>query len=424
VLGWAAVLLVGALPAAGTTGPDVTVLDLVDVANHGEVDGIRAYSVGTNSCNVGSVPVNWCNNGGGCGAGTTDEDHPVIAGGLYRLKNGRFEQLGMSWLKHGFLSLNDQDDDCALNCMQPPLGGDQLGVGCTDIYTAGLNGSRPLGMRSEVDAATGEFPYPYTNVSFPQVIDQRIQVAEADIDPALNPGALYWLEGQYVAPDDAVAENGLNNAAYNQVTVSGANFNLNLTGGTVTQKSALYAWQAADAAVEIANADVSGSVPLERFEAARKVTGAGEGATRHYEIAIRNLNSDRSARALTVIFPQVATISGAGFHDVDRHSGEFDPDSGLPYLTDDWTVTIDGDRVRWETDPFAATPNANALRWATAYSFWFDAEAPPAGATFRLELFKPGSPATVDIPFPGASSVLFSDGFESGDTGEWDQTVN
>ena len=116
-----------------STGPDVTVFNLQDTSNFGESNGIRGYAVGTTSCNIGDTPLNWCDNAGGCGAGTTPEDHPVIAQNMYRLKDGRFNQLGASWLKHGFLSLNQSAGGCgAGSCQGPPLGGNQLGVGCTD----------------------------------------------------------------------------------------------------------------------------------------------------------------------------------------------------------------------------------------------------------------------------------------------------
>jgi hypothetical protein len=118
-----------------------------------------------------------------------------------------------------------------------------------------------------------------------------------------------------------------------------------------------------------------------------------------------------------VQFPQAVVITNAGTHDIPHHSGE-------PYSTADWTTTVDADSVRWETEAFAVNENANALRWATMFSFWFDADAPPDDVLWRLELFKPGLPTTVDIPFPGAGGLLFEDDFETGDTGEWDQTVN
>jgi hypothetical protein len=61
---------------------------------------------------------------------------------------------------------------------------------------------------------TGAFPYPITVVGFSAAPDQRVKVLDSDLDPALHPGALYWAETQYVAADDAAANNGLNNASY------------------------------------------------------------------------------------------------------------------------------------------------------------------------------------------------------------------
>src|SRR5262245_9875310 len=101
-----ALLVAGsALAAHASVGPDVTVYQLTDISNYGAFNGVRGYAIGTTSCNVGSTPVNWCDNSGGC-SGLTSRQHPVIAQNLYRLKSGRFEQIGMSWLKHGFVSTN------------------------------------------------------------------------------------------------------------------------------------------------------------------------------------------------------------------------------------------------------------------------------------------------------------------------------
>ncbi|MEO7793162.1 MAG: hypothetical protein ABIV06_00200, partial [Thermoanaerobaculia bacterium] len=187
-----------------TVGPDVTIINLPDTMNWGVSGGIRAYSVGTTSCNIGDKPVAWCDAGTCLGGTLQSNDHPVIAQGLYRLKDGRFSQIGMSWLKHGWLSTNSNNTACAgITCIIPPGSGDQLGIGCNDTYGAGLNGGQGnpgtclggsncrLGMRSEVNPTTGDFPMPYTNTAHPSVIDQRIQVPETDVDPALNVGASY-----------------------------------------------------------------------------------------------------------------------------------------------------------------------------------------------------------------------------------------
>ncbi len=80
---------------AAAQGPDITTLKIGQEANdfhyYGQSGGIAAYSMGTTSCNPGTVPVEW-----------TNQDHPVIGQNIFRLKDGRFEQIGQSWLKHGF----------------------------------------------------------------------------------------------------------------------------------------------------------------------------------------------------------------------------------------------------------------------------------------------------------------------------------
>ena len=93
------------------------------------------------------------------------------------------------------------------------------------------------------------------------MVDQRVKVAESDVDPAQNAAALYWVEGQYVTADDAAAGNAFNNASYRKVTVSGSAFNLVFDGGTVRESSAIHAWQAADAGVEITRVDFRTGAP-------------------------------------------------------------------------------------------------------------------------------------------------------------------
>ncbi len=401
-------------PNLQSSGPDVTVIYLTDISNNGVANGIRGYSIGTTSCNIGDSPVNWCNSIGGCGGGMAQNEHPVIAQNLYRLKDGRFTQIGMSWLKHGFLSTNSTDNAClsGISCISPPQGGDELGIGCTDTYGAGLNGGRPLGMRSEVDATTASFPYPYTQVTATGV-DQWVQVDENDLDPAQNPGAFYFAEGQYVVDDDALAGNGLNNASYRRVLVTPGSYDLALTGATLRQQSALRAWQVADPSVEMTDADVhtTGS-PVERFEVARKVTDLG-GGNYHYEYAIHNLNSDRSAQRFAIQFANDSTVTDIGFKDIDHHSGE-------PYSNTDWTIHFDQATgvVSWETEDYATNHDANALRWGTLFNFWFDVDAPPNFIGDQvLTLFEPGMPCKVDVSFsPG---FIFRDDFETGDTCAW-----
>src|SRR3954467_3021457 len=98
-------------------------------------------------------------------------DHPVIAQNLFRLKNGPGGVIGMSWLKHGFFSTNQVSGACSgiggQTCRTPPAGSAQLGIGCTAAYSSSLNGSQPLGPRSQVNGTTGIFPFPPTSPNGP-----------------------------------------------------------------------------------------------------------------------------------------------------------------------------------------------------------------------------------------------------------------
>lgn len=374
-------------------GPDVIVWDLSGLEHWGGQQGKQAYSVGTVSCNIGDEPLLW--------VGSTNE-HPVIAQNMYRLKDGRFEQIGMSWLKWAFVSVNGSACGSCIN----PGTGSLLGVNCSDPYGAYLNGSQSrLGPRSVVNAFTGEFP---ANHAHPGsgVLSGRLQVLDSDLDPAGNPGALYFVEGQYVAPDDSDAGNLHNNATHRQIWVQGGyDITFSRPGGGQSQNvrmaPGIEAWAAVDSTVQLMTIDV----PDEgRLYLGWKPTHLG-GALWNYEFALFNMNSDRSVGSFEVAVPDGTQLSNIGFHDVDYHSGE-------PYTNTDWTSTTTSIAVRWATEPYAVNPDANALRWSTVYNFRFDAEVPPAQIReVTLGLFKPGTPAALTVDLLNPYGDMNCDGF-------------
>ena len=123
--------------------PDVIVGDIGATRRWGNSDGITAYSIATTSCNVGSCWLRFFNN---------TPEHPVIAQNMFRLKDGRLEQIGQSWLKHGFGA--ESGNVCSNACIPVPAF-DHLGVNCSDTYTAPLNGSQSgMGPKSEVNPST------------------------------------------------------------------------------------------------------------------------------------------------------------------------------------------------------------------------------------------------------------------------------
>ena len=404
VLLWVGVLSVPAIlaapggPCVFAPGPDVIVGDLIDVQKWGTVGGVTGYSLGTTSCNLGDEQLAWL---------AETNDHPVIAQNLYRVKDARIEQLGMSWVKHSFGAVAQN-----LCCVCQPSDPGYLGVGCSDPYNASLNGDQTgffgisgLGPRSEVNGFTGAFPFPYgTQGQGGDAIYKRLQVLNADLDPALNAGAVYFGEGHYVTPHDAAAGHGDNNASYRQIDVGsfeGGGWNLAFTGQTRRELPAVHAWREIDPAVQIVDVDVPGEG---RLVVGARCTDNGNG-TWHYEYAMQNISTHRSAGSFSVPMPGGVTTGGAGFHDVPYHSGE-------PYDGTDWSVTMDGGVFEWATEAFADNPNANALRWGTLYSFWFDADMPPVTVEAEIGLFRPGSPAsvTVNVCGPGVLGDLDGDG--------------
>ncbi|MFN0057613.1 MAG: hypothetical protein ACKVX7_04080 [Planctomycetota bacterium] len=384
--------LLSAQPAGTTTGRDIIVGDLQSVANWGASGSITAFSVGTTSCNIGTVAVPWV---------SSTNQHPVIGQNMYRHKDGVMEQIGQSWLKHGFFALAQTLCSGAGGCTGPS--GSDLDPGCSDPYTASRNGEQSnLGPRSQVNAATGVFPYPWSAPPYTGVIARRLQVNNDDLNPTLNPGALYYVTGHYISSADAADNNNDNNTSYRRINVNGTtSYTIALTGGQTTQrrKNPIEAWQAVNADVEIDNIDVPGDG---RLVVGTRVISLG-GGQYQYEYAIFNFNSDRSVGAFTVDVPAGTSFLSSAFHDVFSHSGE-------PYATTDWTITPGAANIVWATQTHAANPNANAVRWDTMYNFRFTTNQPPMDGNATIGLFKPGTPSTVNfttrVPQPGGPISL------------------
>ena len=357
----------------------------------GMENGIAAYSFSTTACNVGTRDELW---------EQLSSQHPVIAQNIYRILNGRFEQIGISWVKHGFSVINEQFctpggppcSSAALNLLAP---------NCSDTYSSFLNGNFGLGPRSEVNATTGVLVWPHTQPNGPgSLLDRgRIEVREVDLDPANNPGAIYILEGQYIAPRDASAGNGANNVSHRLVTFD-AQRRIIFSEATIVTEPAINAWAVADSSVLLSTIDLGSG---ERYVVGAKVTDNGDGTWR-YEYAEYNQNSDRAMGSFTIPVPNDVTIVNLDFHDIAYHSGEI-------YETGAWTTSRSFDSLTWRSVTFKTNPNANALRWGSVYNFRFDADQPPndvAVTSATIGFFKPGTPdsATTAVPAP---KVPFAD---------------
>jgi hypothetical protein len=376
----AAATLLGAASAGDcptATGPDIIAGEIAGAVSYAAQGDLTALAFGTTACNVGDAEI---------GMVASTNDHDLMAQALYRLRftggGTRFEQVGLSWVRHGFFALSGTL--CCSSCSATD--GTRLGIGCSDPFSASRNGAQAvLGPRWQVDAYTGAFPYPPASPPYSGTTARRLQVLLADLEPTGSTTTRYFGEAQYLTPDDSAAGNQHNNASYREVLVSGSgsSWTFALTGPTVRERAAIEAWGDVDPAVS----ELDVALPGEgRLVLALAVTDLG--GTWHYEYALYNMNSDDAVRSFSVPVPGGVTLTNVGFHDVEHRDG--DGIGGVSQDGTDWSVSVAGGAITWSTATFAEDPNGNALRWGTTYNFRFDADAPPQPADVDLGLFKSG----------------------------------
>jgi len=381
-----------AIPSDGGTaqaGPDVIVGAIPDIARYtpGTFNSVQyaSYAFGSTSCNIGTTQLQWQPN--------PSNLHPTIPQNMYRIKNGAMEQIGMSWVKHGFCAL--QQTLCG-SCAPAGSGCPTvLGVGCSDPYTASLNGTQSdLKSRGPINPSTGVFSGTYTDPTapsgLPTSLRERVMVARNDLDPAQNAGAIFVTECQYIHPDDASSGNDNNNASYRLATVGATwsttqGYPLTLTGATIQQQPAIFAWKVAHSDVTITPVDVAGDG---RFLVGSRAIDNGNGTWR-YEYAIQNLNSDRAGGSFSIPLPSGAVVTASSFKGPKYMNGE-------PYTNANWAITVTDGMITFQCEP-NTNVNANALRWSTLYNFRFTCDKAPASGNTTLGMWKAataGSPAT------------------------------
>jgi hypothetical protein len=431
--------LTTSIPVPRTAGPDVTVGNLTDIATYGtgsvwkadsagagSVSGMRSYAVGTDSWNIGDVPVEWQ---------SANQLHPVIGQQMYRYKNSTFEQIGISWLKHGFASTNSGAFPDLGSCDSPPNGGAQLGVNCSDAYGSGLNGSRSyLGPRFDVKPISGVYTYPWnplvgtTPSDAADPVSRRIVVAIADVDPTANPSAEYYVDTHYVTQDDAQWNNGRNNLSSRKVNAATITTSPSFSTATTRRTTALELWSmektaggdtginfsdvnfhersmsvtdkwnhwtstSPDATMKPAAQWTTFTSAIQgRFIVGSHITNNVDGSF-NYDYMVMNVNSDRAGSSFAVRLPAATTVSNVSFHAPMYHSGERTLNN--PWLNNGGA----SGRMQFSVDPAtrsytvpgmasAVTFQPNALMWGTMYNFRFTTTAAPVTGTARLGLFR------------------------------------
>ncbi|MCH8152917.1 MAG: hypothetical protein IH830_11165 [Planctomycetes bacterium] len=357
-------------PPSGGPGADVLIGELTSLQQFGRLGDIVGCALDSPVCNAGTEPLDWF--------GNPDPRHPFMVFNMYRLMDDRLQQIGQSWVKHGFASA--QSDACGLGCIPWP-DSTRTGIGCSDTYSASLNAVQTgLGPRHEIDPWTGAFTYSGSHMDVHtgghDPIEHRLQLHDADLDPAVNLGAQYFCELYVLAHDDV---DHMNSIAWESVAVSGtpgATWSFDIGAAGTQIGPALEAWPGATRTVIPEDPVDDGRAIL-----AVKVADNGDG-TWHYEYALYNHDLDRAIGSLSIPVGRRTTVRNVGFSAVRSHDELF---SNEP-----WQQTMSGGRLTWATEPFKVNPNANPIRWGTLYNFWFDADAEPVQTLATLGLYAPG----------------------------------
>jgi hypothetical protein len=375
--------------------------------------GEVGVSIANQLCNPGSIMIEWRSPGGSMGA-TIQSDHPKFGFLVAKELNGRFVQISdWSYCKHAFYALASPST-CGGTCVPPPVAGTQLGLNCSDIYSADNNASRTyLGPPAEINPWLGTWPavgnyfdighsgqagYPLAadglrslSTSGFDSVRNRVTMKEADVV-----GATLYYSVHVVCEGEPIENRGNN-------TMSRP-FSMTYAGGTgqsawststsalpATLGSILTRWPGASLGVgsnggTLTNADSDG-----RFQVAVKVTGPVNGLW-HYEYCVLNWDNDRGGASFRLPLCPTARVLNQGFRDIDADGGN------------DWAMTSGGGEVRW-----LATTN-NPHNWNTLYNFWFDSDAAPVAGVATIDQARPGPGAlslTVPTSVPGHQHAVW-----------------
>ena len=322
----------------------------------------------------------------------------LLAWNLYRLENGRLQQIARSGVKHAFNSTNT---NCAFTSARVAY------IGCRDLYGSSTNVLQSfLGPRDDIDAfpvirhrCGSVFDQNCDNrcdrtqaglikcVANPaaSIFDYRLSVPETDLQGT----GRYFMEAWYLVRDDVDIFNSM---GYVEVdpTFNGSVWTFPRVGGFISGPVA------------------HGTIPTTFFTRQMLDTGEGRltvltreidlGDRWQYQLSIMNFDFDRQIDRVALAVHPSAQVSNITFVDGDADSGN------------DWAVAMPPEQLVW------SAPTGAGLDWGTMYTFMFEsALAPISGGAARLDIGDPGSEPSLQITVsrPAPAGLVFHSGFEA-----------
>lgn len=405
---------------------DLGICNTSGISNVGSVrtgtfpTGAITLAISTTSTNYGTTLIDWFSPGNSMpSVGTTataanlqsmNPNHPVIAQNIYRIENGRFEQIGESWLKHGWLATNTTE--CFSSSALPgiPAGGGgscgggsgtRLSPNCNDTYGASLNSDRTyLGAKTEVNPFTGVWTPAGSWFNMGQNDDKRRRNASRRVNLATNvveswtpaptenlmliqesdldrPGAQFFYEGRYVNQNEM---NVYNQILWRQFTVTKgtSSWTFGSSATNLGHGPAINMWPGATRFTALPRSE--GDVIV-----AVRTTTLPDGWTL-YDYAVHNVTSDRQMDAFFVPVADSVPVRNISFRDIDQNAAN------------QWTTARSGGEIRWTMQ---GGSNTNVLLWGRTYNFRFEANSAPTASFPQLDMVKPGAYSWLTAQLPG-----------------------
>ncbi|MHA7813375.1 MAG: GC-type dockerin domain-anchored protein [Phycisphaerales bacterium] len=357
--------LLGLLASSACAGPDLICSEILSGQTYGALGDYQSFSFGDITCNIGDEPFTYQ---------ASTPNHPVFTSGLYRIKDGRLEQIGLSFVTHTFFPL--QGNACDLGC-EPGAPG-MLGPGCSNTVGAALAGNQAdMGPRIEVNPWSGEIVYPFRTIN--ETGHSYYKRLKAHVSDISDPDAQYFVERQYVSNEEA-PEARNNNSSYRRVSFTPGTNAPQVLGDTFAGQPAIFAWRDHGLGPNMPDPDVmissvnhaDGGV----IHVGSKATDLGDGSWR-YDYAVQNQNMQNEfGDGLGAFFIPIGfnrTTRDPYFNDVDY----LDSPDGI-YLSGDWVFSNTVGRARWfapwEPQIFF---ELNYIRWGSTYTFSFVSDHPP-----------------------------------------------
>ncbi len=386
---------------------DVSLINMSSIQQVNSIGNMIAVAPSATLSNIGTADVPWYEKFTTSANGTypapyNADHHPFLIWNMYRLVDGRLEQLGASGIKHAFFTVNVGCTCSGGSILWAENSPVNNGV-CTDTYGVGNNNSpSAVGIREEVDANLGTWeqcgsifapngtapgPCSAENFSIPfSTLERRLYVDNADFE---TPGAEYYLEGWYVIRDDI---NIFNSMGFRKVTPSGSgtSWTFNLDGGYQSGPVSDL-WVDPNSPGPMATSELIDN-SLGHMRVISKAEDLGGGNYR-YTYAVMNYDFSTGTKAFSV--PSSTAPSVTAFDDPDYDSNN------------DWTFSSGNSTLTWEP------PTVDDFQpWGTLFIYEIEIDQAPVNSQATV-IDNDDNSYQVNIIGPTSNNdLIFADDFE------------